>query len=77
VFTLHAELEGMRLLRVFERLLAGWKAQGYELVSMAAQRTLLDDAALPVCDVVAGTVPGRSGTLACQVPAAQKHQDKA
>ncbi len=67
VFTLHAELEGMRLLPVFERLLAGWKAQGYELVAMAAQRSALDDATLPVCDVVAGGVPGRSGTLACQV----------
>lgn len=67
VFTLHAELEGMRLLPVFERLLSGWKAQGYELVSMTTQRSVLDDAALPVCDVAAGTVPGRSGTLACQV----------
>jgi peptidoglycan/xylan/chitin deacetylase (PgdA/CDA1 family) len=66
VFTLHAELEGMRLLPVFERLLSGWRAQGYELVPMATQRAALNDATLPVCEVVAGTVPGRSGTLACQ-----------
>jgi hypothetical protein len=26
----------------------------------------LDLATLPLCAVVAGTVPGRSGTLACQ-----------
>ena len=32
VFTLHAELEGMRLAPVFEQLLAGWKAQGWQLV---------------------------------------------
>ena len=71
VFTLHAELEGMRLLPVFERLVSGWRAQGYELVPMAIQRAALNDATLPVCEVVAGTIPGRSGTLACQVlPAA-------
>jgi undecaprenyl phosphate-alpha-L-ara4FN deformylase len=70
VFTLHAELEGMRLLPVFERLLSGWRAQGYELVAMATQRAALNDATLPVCEVVAGSVPGRSGTLACQQLAA-------
>jgi undecaprenyl phosphate-alpha-L-ara4FN deformylase len=70
VFTLHAELEGMRLLPVFERLLSGWRAQGYELVAMATQRAALNDAMLPVCEVVAGSVPGRSGTLACQQLAA-------
>ncbi len=32
VFTLHAELEGMKLRPSFERLLQGWRAQGYELV---------------------------------------------
>ncbi len=34
VFTLHAELEGMKLAPAFERLLAGWKEQGYEIVAM-------------------------------------------
>ena len=42
VFTLHAELEGMRLTPTFEKLLAGWQAQGYRLVPC---RTLF--AALP------------------------------
>jgi len=60
----------MKLLPVFERLLSGWRAQGYELVPMASQRAALDDARLPVCEVSDGTVPGRSGTLACQVLAA-------
>jgi undecaprenyl phosphate-alpha-L-ara4FN deformylase len=68
VFTLHAELEGMKMLPVLEWLLSGWRAQGHELVSLAALCASLDTAALPVCAVRAGTVPGRSGTLACQQP---------
>jgi len=66
VFTLHAELEGMKLLPVLERLLSGWRAQGHELVSLATLCASLDTAALPVCAVYDGSVPGRSGTLACQ-----------
>ena len=66
VFTLHAELEGMKLLPVLRRLLAGWQAQGYTLVSTATLRAGLDAATLPLCEIIAGTVPGRSGTLACQ-----------
>ena len=69
VFTLHAELEGMKLLPAFERLLEGWKAQGYELVCM---RRLVDEstvAVLPLHSVVEAAVPGRSGTLAAQGPA--------
>jgi undecaprenyl phosphate-alpha-L-ara4FN deformylase len=66
VFTLHAELEGMKLLPVLERLLGGWRAQGYQLVSMRALLERIDVAVLPGCAVVAGEVPGRSGTLALQ-----------
>lgn len=65
VFTAHAELEGGKLLPMFEELLAGWKAQGYELVcSEAIFRALPPN--LPVCEVRYGEVPGRSGTLALQ-----------
>jgi undecaprenyl phosphate-alpha-L-ara4FN deformylase len=67
VFTLHAELEGMRLLPVLRRLLAGWRAQGYELVSMRTLFTGLDIGAMRAAAVRAGSVPGRSGELA--VPA--------
>ena len=66
VFTLHAELEGMKLLPVLNRLLDGWQSQGHELVSLDTLCDTLDVATLPVCAVVAGTVAGRSGTLACQ-----------
>jgi len=65
VFTGHAELEGGKLLPMFERLLEGWKAQGYDLV---ATQTIFQDArgSLPRCEVAYGEVPGRSGMLALQ-----------
>lgn len=68
VYTLHAELEGGKLLPVFEALLEGWKSQGYELVALASVFSGLDNATLPLHEVVDGTVPGRSGTLATQGP---------
>lgn len=68
VFTLHTELEGMKLLPVFRRLLQGWKQQGYELVSMANQLAALNINTLPAALVGQGTVPGRSGELAVQAP---------
>ncbi len=66
VYTLHAELEGMRLLPVFKRLLAGWRTQGYELTSVRKLFASIDLARLPKHAVVWGTVPGRSGKLALQ-----------
>ena len=66
VYTLHAELEGQRLAPVFERLLAGWKAQGYRLVPMRTLYESLQTFALPRCEVGPGQVAGRSGTLFAQ-----------
>jgi peptidoglycan/xylan/chitin deacetylase (PgdA/CDA1 family) len=66
VFTAHAELEGGKLTAMFDALLAGWKAQGYELVALEALYRTLDLAHLPRCEVVQGMMPGRSGTLAVQ-----------
>jgi peptidoglycan/xylan/chitin deacetylase (PgdA/CDA1 family) len=68
VFTLHAELEGMRLGPAFERLLVGWKEQGWQLASMRTLFETLQPLALPRCEVGPGTVPGRTGTLLCQGP---------
>ena len=68
VYTLHAELEGMRLAAVFDRLLTGWKAQGYTLVALRSVLERLQPLALPRCAVGPGTVPGRSGTLLVQGP---------
>ena len=66
VFTLHAELEGMRLSRVFEQLLVGWKAQGWRLVSMRALFEGVQTLQLPRCMVGMAEIPGRSGTLLVQ-----------
>jgi peptidoglycan/xylan/chitin deacetylase (PgdA/CDA1 family) len=66
VFTAHAELEGGKLMPMFEALLAGWKSQGYEMVALEALFRTLDLARLPRCEILQGTVPGRSGTLAVQ-----------
>ena len=66
VYTLHSELEGMRLLPAFERLLAGWREQGYELVSTRALFESLDRSKLPSHLAAYGEIPGRSGQLALQ-----------
>jgi len=66
VFTAHAELEGGKLLPQFDALLAGWKAQGYELVATEMLWRTIDATRLPRCEVIQAEVPGRSGTLAVQ-----------
>ena len=66
VYTLHAELEGMKLAPVFERLLAGWRAAGYELVSLRDYFAALEIGALPHHVVTTGAISGRSGTLTLQ-----------
>jgi peptidoglycan/xylan/chitin deacetylase (PgdA/CDA1 family) len=66
VYTLHAELEGQKMLPIFEQLLQGWKQQGYELVSMHQYLQGFKTADLPLHEVKLGTVEGRSGMLAVQ-----------
>jgi undecaprenyl phosphate-alpha-L-ara4FN deformylase len=69
VYTLHAELEGQKLLPVFERLLAGWRAQGHHFASLGGLRGLpvfANADLLPRCSVLSGEVVGRSGQLAVQ-----------
>jgi peptidoglycan/xylan/chitin deacetylase (PgdA/CDA1 family) len=63
VYTLHAELEGQKLAPIFEQLLSGWKAQGYQLASMADYYEKIKDVPLPEYPVQWGEVPGRSGEL--------------
>ncbi len=66
VFTLHAELEGQKLLPVFERLLQGWRTQGQANVPLRRlfERQVPTD--LPRHELALGAVPGRTGTLLVQ-----------
>jgi len=66
VFTLHAELEGMKLLPVFEKLLLGWHEQGYTLTTLSKLGAGLDPYYLPRHEIHWGRVPGRSGELLVQ-----------
>lgn len=66
VYTLHAELEGQKLLPVFQRLLDGWRTQGYRLGSLGELFATLDPRRLPHHRVLSGEVRGRSGQLALQ-----------
>jgi undecaprenyl phosphate-alpha-L-ara4FN deformylase len=66
VFTLHAELEGQKLLAQFEFLLRHWADAGVELASMHDYHRGLNGAAVERHELLWGEVAGRSGTLAVQ-----------
>jgi peptidoglycan/xylan/chitin deacetylase (PgdA/CDA1 family) len=68
VYTLHAELEGMKLAPVFETLLERWRAAGVRLLSLAEYFDALPDKNLPRHEVASGEVPGRAGQLSVQGP---------
>ena len=48
VYTLHAELEGGRFAATFATLIAGWRAQGHRLGTLADQFGALDRSTLPI-----------------------------
>jgi len=68
VFTLHAELEGQKLAPLFEQLIQGWQAQGYDVVSMADYYQQIKHRELPIYPAQWGGVPGRSGELIIDKP---------
>jgi peptidoglycan/xylan/chitin deacetylase (PgdA/CDA1 family) len=70
VFTLHAELEGMRLLDAFESLLVKWREAGASITRMATIHERAMQRPLPARAVVMGEVAGRSGLLAVQAESA-------
>lgn len=72
VFTLHAELEGMLLLSAFEALLQKCRASGARFVRMAEVHALARQHPQPAAAVVMSGLPGRSGLLATQGPAAPR-----
>ncbi|ESQ14598.1 MAG: hypothetical protein N838_00580 [Thiohalocapsa sp. PB-PSB1] len=67
IYTLHAELEGMQLLPVMDRLLNGWRLAGYSIGPMRSIFEQLDLDRLAVQRIVQREVPGRSGNLAVQM----------
>lgn len=68
VFTLRAEIEGMKFASAFERLLSGWKNNGYQLVAMRDLLATLDIRALPRHTLRMGETPGRAGLRMTQGP---------
>jgi len=66
VYTLHAELEGMKLRPVLQRLITGWREQGHSLVDLSSLRATRREVALPRHRIECDLVPGRSGVVAVQ-----------
>lgn len=67
VFSLQADL-GLALLPAVEQILAGWKRQGHEVVSLSGLFESIDASRLPRHELVRGSVPGRRGSLVLQGP---------
>ena len=68
VFTLRAELEGMKFPGAFERLLAGWTEGGCELVALRDIAATLNRLELPRHSVHFAQAPGRPGLRLMQGP---------
>lgn len=68
-YTAHAEIEGLACLTHFERLLEGWQALGYQLVSLQKLYESLDLRKLPHCLVEHDRVEGVAYPLALQARA--------
>lgn len=66
VFTLRAELEGGLWLPIFEELVTGWQAQGYELVSLHQYLQAFKVVEMPRHEVRFSAVAGSIGMLATQ-----------
>lgn len=66
VLTIHAELEGMQYLDFFAGFLKKAQQQGiqFQTLQRVAQQCLANPDIIPVCELIQGTVNGRSGTLA-------------
>ena len=68
VLTIHAELEGMKHLSLFRRFLEQARSRGIRFILLCdlAKELLKAPSSIPVCELVPGTIDGRSGTLAVQ-----------
>ncbi|ACZ18514.1 polysaccharide deacetylase [Thermanaerovibrio acidaminovorans DSM 6589] len=66
VFTLHAEMEGLSQIGVFESFLRSAMDQGAKCVPLSFVADQIPRDELPRCEIGIGTVEGRAGTLAVQ-----------
>ena len=66
VYTLHAELEGLKLMPAMEKLLEHWKTDGFSFITLNELHASLDHSKLPRQEIRWGELDGRSGLLALQ-----------
>jgi peptidoglycan/xylan/chitin deacetylase (PgdA/CDA1 family) len=68
VLTIHAEIEGMKKIAFFRTFLEQARKQSVRFTTLRdlANELLENPASIPVCDLITGTVDGRSGSLAIQ-----------
>ncbi|CAM4423367.1 MAG: putative 4-deoxy-4-formamido-L-arabinose-phosphoundecaprenol deformylase ArnD [Legionellaceae bacterium] len=68
VFTTHAEIEGMSQINWFREFLTQAKKEGIQFCTLAtiANNVLANSISIPVCHLIQGSIPGRSGHLAIQ-----------
>ncbi len=74
VFTLHAELEGGKLLPVFKQLLLDWREQGYNLGSLSSYYQRLDHGSIAAASWHWGVLPGRTGEVMMQTQSVEQTQ---
>jgi peptidoglycan/xylan/chitin deacetylase (PgdA/CDA1 family) len=68
VYTLHAELEGMKLINVMQSLLSRWKAAGWRFLTLGQLYQQVKSGEVPTKPIIQGEVAGRSGLLAIEGP---------
>lgn len=68
ILTIHAEIEGMKKIDLFRKLLEQARRQSVRFTRLRdlASELLKDPAAISICDLTTGTVDGRSGALTVQ-----------
>ncbi|HEX4209035.1 MAG TPA: polysaccharide deacetylase family protein [Candidatus Binataceae bacterium] len=66
VHTIHAETEGMGELPTFAAIIDAWRDRGATFVQLGHVAQRLDAEALPVCEVIRMTLPGRAGWISAQ-----------
>lgn len=68
VHTIHAETEGMGELQTFASIVDEWVKRGATFMQLRQVAERLAPDALPICEVVRKTLPGRPGWISAQGP---------